>query len=48
MDSAQMKAIQLRDYQARSLDALRDGIRAGLNRQLLMAATGGKRSARRN
>ena len=35
-----MKAIQLRDYQARSLDALRDGIRAGLNRQLLMAATG--------
>lgn len=40
MDSAQMKAIQLRDYQARSLDALRDGIRAGLNRQLLMAATG--------
>ncbi len=35
-----MNAIQLRDYQARSLDALRDGIRAGLNRQLLMAATG--------
>lgn len=34
------KAIQLRDYQSTAITALREGIRAGLKRQLLVAGTG--------
>jgi DNA repair protein RadD len=34
------KAIQLRDYQAAAVEALRAGIRAGKKRQLLVAGTG--------
>jgi len=34
------KAIQLRDYQAAAITALREGLRAGKKRQLLVAGTG--------
>ncbi|MDG4650098.1 DEAD/DEAH box helicase [Roseibacterium sp. SDUM158017] len=34
------REIQLRDYQAAAIDALRDGIRAGKRRQILCATTG--------
>jgi len=34
------KQIQLRDYQAEAIDALRDGIRQGMRQQVLVAPTG--------
>jgi DNA repair protein RadD len=34
------REIQLRDYQAEAIDALRDGIRQGMRRQVLVAPTG--------
>ena len=34
------KTLQLRDYQAEAIEALREGVRRGMRRQVLVAPTG--------